>query len=335
MSGFTARRIGEPVGAILLENAESGARVMVLASLGATLWTLRLPVQADRDGRRGHAGSAAEILEGDHGVEELQENPGFRGRILTPFNDRIPQGRYRFNGASYELPANDPTDGSAIHGLVYKRVFDVCELSADFRSAEVKLQTVVGDDEYAGYPFAIRVSVAYRLDAFGLRTTIAVKNESSSPAPVSMGMHPYFLLDSAVGDTTLYCPGDAYVEVDGQLLPTGAHVPIQGSCFDYTAPSALSTPLDIAIRREHSPSALTVIDRCNDRLVVEQNNAPFGYTQLFVPDSATSLAVEPVSAATNAFNMPELGLSVLAPGAMLSGAMRFSRISRSVSIEGR
>ncbi|HUX22881.1 MAG TPA: hypothetical protein VMW69_16715, partial [Spirochaetia bacterium] len=53
--------------------------------------------------------------------EELALDPWFHGRVLCPFNDRIPKGRYRWGNRTLQLTTNAPEDGSAIHGLVYSR----------------------------------------------------------------------------------------------------------------------------------------------------------------------------------------------------------------------
>ncbi|MFW6209687.1 MAG: hypothetical protein ACOC7X_13390, partial [Spirochaetota bacterium] len=45
----------------------------------------------------------------------------------------------------------------------------------------------------------------------------------------------------------------------------------------------------------------------------------FAYSQVFIPPTRSSIALEPISAATDAFNKPELGLRVLAPGAEAEG----------------
>ncbi len=47
----------------------------------------------------------------------------------------------------------------------------------------------------------------------------------------------------------------------------------------------------------------------------------FQYTQIYIPPDRGSIAIEPVSAATNAFNVPALGLRVLEPGQGVDGTV--------------
>ena len=72
-------------------------------------------------------------------------------------------------------------------------------------------------------------------------------------------------------------------------------------------------------------AATTVVDLGVDRIIIEQSTDPFGFTQLFIPPARDSIAVEPVTAATDAFNRPELGLRRLEPGAALRGTVRIRR----------
>ena len=56
-------------------------------------------------------------------AEELLANPWFRGRLLFPFNDRIPGGVYRFEGREYAFPCTEGDD--ALHGFLWQRAMRV------------------------------------------------------------------------------------------------------------------------------------------------------------------------------------------------------------------
>jgi galactose mutarotase-like enzyme len=72
-------------------------------------------------------------------------------------------------------------------------------------------------------------------------------------------------------------------------------------------------------------TARTVVERGDDAVVLEQSLPPFRYTQLYIPPQRTSIAVEPVTAATDAFNRPELGLRRLGPGERIDGKVTVKR----------
>ncbi|MFW5844044.1 MAG: hypothetical protein ACOCW6_08965, partial [Spirochaetota bacterium] len=100
-----------------------------------------------------------------------------------------------------------------------------------------------------------------------------------------------------------------------------------GGPYDFTSFRPVGDgELDIALVRPPGVAvARTLIDRGSDLVEVEQSVPPFGYTQLFVPPDRSSIAVEPITAATDAFNRPELGLTALAPRGTISGWVRIRR----------
>jgi galactose mutarotase-like enzyme len=49
---------------------------------------------------------------------------------------------------------------------------------------------------------------------------------------------------------------------------------------------------------------------------------------VFIPPDRRSIALEPVTAATNSFNMPELGRMVLAPGQLVSGTISVGLVAQ-------
>ncbi|WP_370455852.1 hypothetical protein [Pseudarthrobacter sp. B4EP4b] len=43
----------------------------------------------------------------------------YRGIIAAPWPNRIANGRYVFDGATHDLPVNEPERGRALHGLAF------------------------------------------------------------------------------------------------------------------------------------------------------------------------------------------------------------------------
>jgi len=75
-------------------------------------------------------------------------------------------------------------------------------------------------DAHPGYPFALRATVAYAVDAAGLTCRFTVENIGTDPAPVAVGFHPYFTVGSERIDTdTLTLPFSASLEFQN-LIPT-------------------------------------------------------------------------------------------------------------------
>lgn len=306
MSRFSVRGPYGPHSGYELRDTQSDSLATILAGLGATLHTLQL--------------GSRTVVAGDP-PEHLAENPQFRGRVLAPFNDRIPGGRYTFDGDTYHLPVNEPESDSAIHGLVYDKAFTVIATSETDTAAHLSLYHTLSPGEHRGYPFTITVGVTYRLSGSGLEIELRLLNEGDRPAPVSVGLHPYIDLSNAAKIT---CEAPSYVAVNEALLPTGDTPQTAGSRYELHA-AAPPIPLDIALVRPRREFVTTTIDRGEDTIIVEQQRDPFAYTQLFLPEDRRSLAVEPISAATNAFNLPELGLIRLPATESVRGLIRIRR----------
>ncbi len=313
----------EGVKTICLRDTETGAAAHILPQHGGTVWRLALC-------------RAVPVLEAD-APGELAANPGFRGRLLIPFNDRIPGGRYQFDGTDYELPVNEPDSGCALHGLVYDRPFTVDTREADDSGAFLQLSYRLEPESSPGYPFTLLVTASYHLRADRFELRLATVNGGEGPAPVTMGWHPYVVTPEGVDEARITCPAERFVEVDSDLLPTGARPPVSGGPLDYRKPGRVGArEIDIALERagasgaapSGAATARTVVDRGDDAIILEQSLQPFRYTQLYIPPQHTSIAVEPITAATDAFNRPELGLRRLEPGERIDGNVLVRREPR-------
>lgn len=254
-------------------------------------------------------------------------HPFFSGRFLWPFNDRIPYGRYTFEGQAYVLPANDPTTGDAIHGMLYARPVSVAPDAAD-RPRSVTVSDTIGCEEYAGYPFDVAVRIELNLARSSLELAMTSENVGTRACPVAFGWHPYFVLQDAKGadDVVLRTNAERYVPVDERLLPTGGTAAVRGTALERFCGSGGDRidgeELDVAITSLHAPIT-TELQSDRFLLRVEQGGA-FAYQQWFVPPDRGSIAIEPVTAATDSFNRPELGLGLLAPGESVRGVVRVS-----------
>ncbi len=260
---------------------------------------------------------------------------GFNGHILLPFNDRIPGGRYLWEGTEHRLPVNEPNGRDAIHGFLYRLpmeygTFD-SSLSGKPQSAATsktmeataELSAEITPETARGYPFHLSVRITYRLrfDRFFLE--MEVRNTGGGAAPLAFGWHPYFHLPASqtIDRYHLLVPSDYYVEVDSTLLPTGRTPSVEESSYDFRSPTGLGgADLDIAVHKTALP---LVIANESYRLELESSEA-FPYWQLFTAPDRRSIAVEAVSAATDAFNRPSLGLKRLEPGETLRGRIGVS-----------
>jgi aldose 1-epimerase len=323
----------DKTGYVRLESPETGEYAVVLPNYGGTVYQIALqPTSQSRrpthngtskqNNREDQYSGPIELLECD-APEEIDKNPWFRGRILFPFDDRVHAGRYTFRGTSYQLPINDPQGIDALHGFLYNQSLEITLEKTNPESAMLRLE---GDiDRKPGYPFRLHITLDYRLDSYGFHINMHIENRGEAPAPFSVGWHPYFHplhpgdVTPSADDMRLKLPVERYVETDELLVPSGRLLPVQGTELDFRQGKPVgSLALDHGFINpegyvEYQHGALT--------LRIEQSEL-FAYSQVFIPPDRGSVALEPISAATNAFNQPELGLRVLEPGQNTEGHIR-------------
>ncbi len=262
-----------------LENSETGESAEICPDLGGTIRSLTL-------GKELH-----QILAGDR-EEEFLQNPLFRGRILFPFNDRIPDGKYQFSGKEYQLPVNSIEDRSAIHGFIYNKKVTVLDQKKD----SITLFWHTGRNQIRGYPFDISLKTDIALRKGGLKISFTVENRGNIPAPFALGWHSYFNADQ---DSVLHADYPGYFKTDNNFLPVGGTVPASGSEYDFSrGEKFLGKNLDHTFLVPADRTS--VIINKDYSIKIKQSN--FAYTQLFIPRDRKSIAVEPISSKPNSFN---------------------------------
>ncbi|HEU5476669.1 MAG TPA: hypothetical protein VFU64_02435 [Gaiellaceae bacterium] len=110
-----------------------------------------------------------------------------RGQVLAPWPNRLAGGRYGWDGEELQLPVNEVSSGSAIHGLVRWASWRAVEREAD----RVQLEHVLHPQP--GFPFALRLRVEYRLEEAGLTVRTEAENTGDRACPFGAGHHPYVL----------------------------------------------------------------------------------------------------------------------------------------------
>lgn len=179
---------------------------------------------------RAYAVGAWEVLDG-YAADEMCT--GARGQSLIPWPNRLRDGRYAFAGQAHQVPLSEPERGNAIHGLVRWMRWAVGERTEDAVTMELEALP------QAGYPFALRLALAYRLDATGLTVTLHAENVGSGPCPFGAGAHPYLAVGTPTIDgATVRAPGRRRMLADDRGIPVGRE-PVDGTIYDLRAPRAI------------------------------------------------------------------------------------------------
>ncbi|MDO3384419.1 hypothetical protein QWI17_01060 [Gilvimarinus sp. SDUM040013] len=243
-------------------------------------------------------------------AQELATNPRFCGAVLFPFPNRLRDGRYDFDGHSYQFSVSEVATQTALHGFLYREPAQVT-LGADTLLANYELAGVA-----AGYPFKAQIQIEYRLAANGsLDVEITVRNTDVVDIPVGFGWHPYFTLGQPLERCRLRLPEVKRSEVDERLLPTGRKlkddrfresVSLVGidldTCFEF---DSQATRADVDYVSDEAGFGLQVWQRCGPQ--------GMNFVQLYTPPERQSLAIEPMSCGIDALNTGD-GLIRLKPG---------------------
>lgn len=278
------------------------------------------------------------VVEGDGGETDIvwgysggTQKKGGQGDVLIPFPGRVAEGRYQFDGQTFQLERNDKEGPNAIHGFV--RTLPWRTQQAD--SNQVTFEVLLNAASYAsrGYPFSLAIRVAYGLDAQGLLCSFAVQNVGQQAAPVGVGFHPYFTVGTAlVDEVESKIPATGYLEFNERLVPTGTVIDAKGGEWDYRGYRrvgnrrfnhcyvGLERDADgmatASLRHRGSGRAIDIVmDRSFSAVVVYTGDA-------IVDAPRRALAIEPMTCATDAFNHPEWGLQRLNPGETFTGCYR-------------
>jgi aldose 1-epimerase len=281
----------------------SGNRRAVVTEQGASLF------RAQWEGR--------DLL--DFATEDGYAEHGCYGQHLMPWPGRVPGGIYEYEGERYQLPITDHITNAAIHGWARWATFRVVEHGADHITLSSRIFAM------PGYPFPFEYQISYRWLPDHLEISTVAKNLGGVTAPFGYGAHPYFTLGRArIDDGILEVPASRYFpRVDG-LVPPGPAVPVDGTEFDFrhgkpVAGAVLDTTLTDLARDEQGRAALSFRAPDGSICISLHFYDPLRYVQLYTGDTLPSrqregLAIEPNSAAPNAFNNG-LGLLHVAPGA--------------------
>ena len=264
---------------------------------------------------RTYATGERDVLD-SYAVDEMCS--GARGQSLIPWPNRLQDGRYTFDDEERQLSLTEPEKQNAIHGLVRWANWTVAERDRDRAVMEHLLHP------QPGYPFALELSIEYRLSDEGLRVTTTATNVGAGACPYAAGAHPYLIVGTPTIDAvTVRAPGRVRLPTDERGIPTGAE-PVDGTEYDFREPRMLGdTRLD---------TGYAELDRDGDGLARVELAAPGGvgatlwmdagypYLMLFTGDSLPeperrrrSLGVEPMTCAPNAFRSGE-GLRALEAG---------------------
>jgi len=257
-----------------------------------------------------------------------RQKKGGQGDVLIPFAGRIADGRYRFEGRTFQLECNDKEGPNAIHGFVRALPWTIQERSTHHCSFEIRLEAA----EYKprGYPFSLAIRLSYTLDHRGLTGSFLVRNAGHEGAPVCVGFHPYFTVGTAmIDEADALIPAAGYLEFNDRLVPTGRMASVAGTEWDYRqfkriGPRRFNHCYVQLARDADGICTASLRHPANGRTIDVEMDAAFTAIVVYTGDAIAeaprrALAIEPMTGASDAFNHPEWGLRALTPDESFTG----------------
>lgn len=258
--------------------------------------------------------------------------------ILFPFPNRIRDGKYTWQGSTFELPTNDPARKNAIHGFVCRSPWRLVEQGADAEAAWVVGEFQASRDGSAAqalWPADYLIRVHYRFEGRKVRLSATMVNTDKKDLPYGLGYHPYFRVDPFGGEETLITvPARKYWPLDGNL-PMGERLPVDGPrdlrqdrrCGDLQVDDVLAD-LEISGRNEEGLAVIGSLRHPALPRKLEVLAGPeFREVVVFNPPHRQAFCIEPYTCTTDAINLQQRGFDggwrLLGPGQSWTGIVDF------------
>jgi aldose 1-epimerase len=258
--------------------------------------------------------------------------------VLFPFPNRICDGKFTWDGKTYQLPPNDPAQKNAIHGFACRRPWRVLAHGADGTSAWVQGAFRCSLDDPASrplWPADHEIQITYRLGSRWLLVEAVVRNPDSVPLPFGLGYHPYFRVPvgdaGQLEDCVVTVPARSYWQLEDNL-PTGERRPVD-TARDLNRPRPFGE-----LNFDDVLTDLPATTWGEDGLVERGTMQGTGGTRLrlrcapafrelvvFTPPHRQAFCIEPYTCATDAVNLQACGIEAgwlaLPPGGTWSAAV--------------
>lgn len=240
--------------------------------------------------------------------------------LLHPWANRLGAWRYRVAGKDVALDPASPLlhadgNGLPIHGVPWGRLsWEVVE------AAPTRLAASLAWDRpelLAVFPFPHGLEMVASLTSGALTIAVTLTAGREGPVPVSFGFHPYLAIPGVPRAAwRLELPAMTRLGLDTRGIPDGR----EESC------PAVETPLGARAYDDGfalaGGGAAMAISAGGRRIALEPLEG-YGFAQVYAPPDADLVALEPMTAPTNAL-MSGRGLRAVAPGGRFRAAFRIA-----------
>lgn len=165
-------------------------------------------------------------------IETFKSRPQIFGLPLLFPPNRIADGRYTFEGRTYQYPITIEKEHNYHHGIIKGLPFSVSKARETENEVlvECRYYSNAGNDAiYKDLPHEFKCKIVYRLSNTGLEQEVTFTNRSERRMPVGVGFHTPLCIPFAGGEANDYAMRVAVgeqVELNDRNLPTGRKLPL-------------------------------------------------------------------------------------------------------------
>lgn len=279
---------------IALQDTETGTQVEIIPAFGALLHAFKVQQPG---------GGTLNLIDSYKDLADLKENlrTSFKSVKLSPYACRMKDATYVWEGKTYQIQKN-LHPGKAIHGLLYDLPFVVSHQETTNSHAAVTLTHKYDPATDSGYPFAFECLTTISLSAGNeLRLHTVILNKSNSAIPVVDGWHPYFTTGTPVDEWILTFSSKEMVEFNNELLPTGKLLPFT-EFVNGKQLKGVELDNSFILDQSKSQPLANIYDPKKNINIDFYPGEHYPILQIYIPPHRTSMAVENLSGAPDAFN---------------------------------
>lgn len=270
------------------------------------------------------------------GEELLGQRGGLRAYVdhystmgipfLHPWANRLGGDKFELEGRQVDLtlpglPLKREEHGLPIHGLLSAAAGWRVERHAELDSGG----TLAASFDLAAYPHLLEafpfphlVGIEATLVEGSLEVQTSVTATGDAAVPIAFGFHPYLVLPGvARADWVLEAPVHERIVLDAEGLPTGTREPTAIE----TAPLG-ARAYDDAFLAPSPGTAFALVGP--DRRIELRMDRGYPFTQIYAPPDLDAVAIEPMTAPTNALLTAGPDLTFVPPGETFTASFSIS-----------
>ncbi len=216
---------------------------------------------------------------------------------LVPYSNRIRGGYFIYWGIRRTVPKNHPVVADPLHGEGWQTAWDVVETT---RNAA---KLAFDHNGKSGFPFAYKAEQEFALDGGSLTVSLTLTNKGGIPMPCGLGWHPFFPKD----DDTVVTFKNKNVWAHESAPPRER--PIKTPAEWQFDKGLKISQLELDTCFGGFDGKAEIVWPARKRKINMTAYSDFGHVVVWSPAGRDFFCVEPVTNATDAFNLASRGIA--------------------------